>query len=82
MPISIAEIEQASKEYQDFKLAYTNAGASLSKVISTGTILFNDPNFLEIFPNTFPAFQTYLLNLQTAINNFIGALPVEPPLEG
>lgn len=82
MTSSIAQLQTLIAEYQNFKNAYNTAGAALNNVITIGTVLFGDPNLAAEFPNSITAYKAYLVSLQTSINTFIGALPVEPPLNG
>lgn len=82
MTNSIAQLQTIIAEYQNFKSAYNTAGSALNNVIASGTVLFNDANFAAEFPNSITAYKAYLVSLQTSINTFIGALPVEPPLSG
>lgn len=82
MSLSINDYQTASAEWQNYKNAYNIAGQSLANVITTGTVVYNDPSFRAMFPNSFVAYQQYLVLLQTAINTFISTLPVEPTLNG
>lgn len=82
MSLSINDYQTASAEWQNYKNAYNIAGQALNNVLTTGTVVYHDPSFIAMFPNSFAAYQQYLVNLQTAINSFISTLPVEPSLSG
>lgn len=80
--LPISTLTAMTREYENFKLAYSTAATALQNVISTGTVLYTDANFLAEFPNTWATYQAYLQSLQNSINTFIAGLPVEPPLNG
>ena len=82
MTISISEVKDLYSQYEQFKFSLTNAEDSLKKVIAAGTVIFNSATFAEAFPNTIAAYKTYLVNAQTAINNFVNNFPSEPQLDG
>lgn len=79
---TISNIEQISKEYRDFINNYEATASFLGQVISTGTVLYNDPNGQSIFPNSWGGFQQYLLALNASIQAFIASLPARPSLNG
>lgn len=82
MSVDINAIQTASQEWQTFQNCYNTAGAALSNVTATGTTLYSDPTFAALFPNTWPAYQAYLVTLGGAINTFLASLPPPPPLNG
>lgn len=75
-------IQNLSAEYQQFNSTYYSAGDALNKVLATGTVLYNDPTFAALFPNSIVAYQAYLAALQTYINTFLQGLPVAPAITG
>lgn len=81
-PVSIAGILQSSTNYLNFKSAWGTAESALNNVESTGTILYNDPFLADKCPQSFPAFQTFLIAVQSAITTFEQSLPSEPPISG
>lgn len=80
MTLSISQIGTVFSEYTSYKNSLSNGLASLNAVIAAGTVLYNDTKFSTQYPTNWAAYQTYLMSVQTAINSFIAAFPVEPPL--
>jgi hypothetical protein len=80
--LTIGQFGSIWNEYQVFNNSITSGAAALNNVITQGTVVYNDPNFLTAFPTSFAAFQAYLLNVQTVINTLFSTFPVEPALGG
>ena len=80
--ININQYQQMTNEWAAFQNSYFSASSALANVIAQGTIIYNDPVLLAAFPTSFPAYQAYLLTLQTYINTFVAGLPVAPVLNG
>lgn len=77
---SIQEIQNAVQQWENFQGAYSSAANSLQNVITLGTLIYNNPVYSELFPNSFGTYQQYLLNLKSAIDTFVAAVPAAPPL--
>jgi hypothetical protein len=80
MAVNIANVQEMVLEYQNFKNSLFNGAQSLQNVLTVGATLYQNPNFNTIYPTDWPVYRTYLLNLQTLINNFIASVPPEPAL--
>lgn len=76
------DLQQLIVEYQSFQGAYNSASFALQNVIKTGSDLYADAKFTQLFPNSVAAYKAYLVSLQTAINTFLASLPVAPPING
>lgn len=79
-PIPIMTMGSMSNEYTQFKSYMNSFPAKFTDLIALGTVLYGDANFAAAYPIDWPAYQTWLISIQTAINTFLQNFPAEPPL--
>ena len=82
MALTDSDVFQLDDDIRRLRASVNVGKNAINDAIKIGTAIYQNANLLTIFPSSSTAYKAWLLNAQTAINNFINTFPAEPPLSG
>jgi len=79
---TISDMQTLTNQYQNIVNTLTFIKQTIVIAQSQGQALYANPNLPTLYPNSYAAFQSFLLTVQTAVQTCLQSIPAIPPLNG